>query len=104
MKMTPSGKLANKKLAVLGTGKIGGILLRAFLEQKLVQPKRVHATVRHAEKARALAKQLGIQASTDNRAAMRDADIILLAVKPQVVKEVLEEIKPEMKAGKLIVS
>ena len=89
---------------MLGAGKIGGILLRAFLEQKLVQPKRVHATVRHAEKARALAKQLGIVASTDNRAAVHDADIVLLAVKPQAVREVLEEIKPEMKPGKLIVS
>ena len=92
MKTTLSNKLANKKLAVLGAGKIGGILLRAFVEQKLVQPNRVHATVRHAERARTLAKQLGIQASSDNRAAVHGADIILLAVKPQVVKEVLEEI------------
>src|SRR6267143_1124395 len=104
MKTTVSGKLLDGRLAVLGAGKIGGILLRAFLEQKLVQPKRVHATVRHAEKARALAKQLGIEASTDNRAAVRGADIVLLAVKPQAVREVLEEIKPEMKPGKLIVS
>jgi len=104
MKNTTSGKLLNGRLAVLGAWKIGCILLRAFLEQKLVQPKRVHATVRHAEKARSLAKQLGIQASTDNRAAVRDADIVLLAVKPQAVREVLEEIKPEMKPGKLIVS
>jgi pyrroline-5-carboxylate reductase len=96
--------LADKKLAVLGAGKIGGILLRAFLEQKLVQPKRVHATVRHSEKARSLAKQLGIEVSTDNRAAVREADIILLAVKPQAVKEICEEIKPEIKPGKLIVS
>jgi len=104
MKTTISGKLLNGRLAVLGAGKIGGILLRAVLEQKLVQPKRVHATVRHAEKARAFAKQLGIDASTDNRAAVRGADIVLLAVKPQAVREVLEEIKPEMKPGKLIVS
>jgi pyrroline-5-carboxylate reductase len=104
MKTTVSGKRLNGRLAVLGAGKIGGILLRAFLQQKLVQPKRVHATVRHAEKARALAEQLGIEASTDNRAAVRGADIVLLAVKPQAVREVLEEIKPEMKPGKLIVS
>jgi pyrroline-5-carboxylate reductase len=104
MKNTTSSKLLNGRLAVLGAGKIGGILLRAFLEQKLVQPKRLHATVRHAEKARSLAQQLGIHASTDNRAAVRDADIVLLAVKPQAVREVLEEIKPEMKPGKLIVS
>jgi len=96
--------LSDKRLAVLGAGKIGGILLRAFLEQKLVQPKRVRATVRHAEKARALAKELGIEANGDNRAAVRDADIILLAVKPQAVREICEEIKPEIKKGKLIVS
>jgi len=104
MKTTKSGKLANKRLAVLGAGKIGGILLRAFLQQKLVAPKNVHATVRHADKARTLAKQLGITASTDNRAAVRDADIVLLAVKPQAVRDILEEIKPEMKPGKFIVS
>jgi len=96
--------LATKRLAVIGAGKIGGILLRAFLKQGLVQPKRVHATVRHAEKAKSLAKQLGIHASTDNRAAVRDADIILLAVKPQGAREVLESIKTEITPGKLIVS
>jgi pyrroline-5-carboxylate reductase len=96
--------LSDKRLAVLGAGKIGGILLRAFLEQKLLQPKRVHATVLHAEKALKLAEQLGVRASSDNRAAVRDADIVLLALKPQAVREVLEEIKPEIKPGKLIVS
>jgi pyrroline-5-carboxylate reductase len=96
--------LSDKRLAILGAGKIGGILLRAFLEQKLVLPKRVHATVLHAEKAQALAEQLGVRVSSDNRAAVRDADIVLLALKPQAVREVLEEIKPEIKPGKLIVS
>ena len=104
MKTTLSNKLLNKRLAVIGTGKIGGILLRAFLERKLVQPKRVHATVLYAEEARTVAKRLGVRASTDNRAAVRNADIILLAVKPQAVRAVLEEIKPEMKPGKLIIS
>jgi len=99
-----SGGLSSKRIAVLGAGKIGGILLRAFLEQKLVQPKRVCATVRHADKARALATQLGINVSTDNRAAVREADIVVLAVKPQAVKEILDEIKPEMNPDKLIVS
>jgi len=104
MKTTLSNKLLNKRLAVIGTGKIGGILLRAFLERKLVQPKRVHATVLYAEEARTVAKRLGVRTSTDNRAAVRNADIILLAVKPQAVRAVLEEIKPEMKPGKLIIS
>ncbi len=97
-------KLSNKRLAVIGTGKIGGILLEAFLKRKLVQPKNVFATVVSAEEAKATSKRLGIAVSTDNRAAVRNADIILLAVKPQAVRGVLENIKPEMKRDKLIVS
>ena len=97
-------KLSQNRLAVLGAGKIGGILLRAFLKQGLVTPKQALATVQHAEKAQALGKELGIAVSTDNRAAARQADIILVCVKPQTVREVLEEIRPEVGEDKLIVS
>ena len=97
-------KLSLKRLAVLGAGKIGGILVRAFLKQGLVTPKQAVATVKHAERAQALSKELGIEVSTDNRAAARQADIILVCVKPQTVREVLEEIRPEVGEDKLIVS
>lgn len=97
-------KLAGKRLAVLGAGKIGGILLQAFLRHKLISPGQVRATVRHAEKARALAKSLRISVTTDNRAAVEKADIILLCVKPQTVKDVLEEIRPTVTPTQLIIS
>ena len=42
-------KPSDKKLAVLGTGKLGGILLRAYLKQHLFSPKDVSCTVRHEE-------------------------------------------------------
>jgi pyrroline-5-carboxylate reductase len=96
--------LSNKKLAVLGAGKLGGILLRAYLKQGLFVPKRVAATVRHAERAAALAKELGISVTTDNREAVKGADIILLTVKPQTIAEVLQEIAPEIGAQTLLVS
>src|SRR6476661_4038126 len=97
-------QLSDKKLAVLGVGKLGGILLRAFLKQGLFVPNRVIATVKHAEKAAALAKYLGIAVTTDNREAVKGADIVLLTVKPQAVAEVLREIAPEIAADALIVS
>src|SRR5712692_5902047 len=58
---TMSQKLAGKRLAVLGTGKLGGILLRAYLKQGLFDAGRVTATVKHAEKAASLAKELGVR-------------------------------------------
>ena len=97
-------KLSNKKLAVLGAGKLGSILLRAYLKQGLFVPGCVTATVRHSERAAALAKQLGVAVTTDNRAAVKSADIVLLTVKPQTVGEVLREIAPELNIGALLVS
>ena len=99
-----SQRLSDKKLAVLGTGKLGGILLRAFLKQGLFVSGRVVATVRHPERAAALAKELGVAVTTDNREAVRGADIILLTVKPQTVTEVLQEIAPEIDVQSLLVS
>ncbi len=97
-------KLADNNLAVVGTVNLGGILLRAYLKQGLFSPKRVNITVRHEEKAAALAKELGVTASTDNRKAAHEADIVLLAVKPQVVGDVLKEIAPELGKDTLIIS
>ena len=97
-------KLSDKKLAVLGAGKLGGILLRAYLKQGLFEAKRVTATVKHGEKTAARAKQLGVAVTSDNRKAVKDAEVILLAVKPQAVAEVLDEIAPEIRVGTLLVS
>ncbi|MGB7844521.1 MAG: pyrroline-5-carboxylate reductase [Candidatus Acidiferrum sp.] len=97
-------KLSDKNLAVLGTGKLGSILLRAYLKQGLFSAKCVAATVRHEEKAAALAKELGINVGTNNRDAAKDADVVLLAVKPQVVGDVLKEIKPALGKDTLVIS
>jgi pyrroline-5-carboxylate reductase len=100
--MTPG--LSNKKLAVLGAGKLGGILLRAYLKQGLFHAKNVSATVRHGEKAAAMSKELGVAVTGENRKAVKGADIVLLGVKPQVIAEVLQEIKAEVSEKTLIIS
>jgi pyrroline-5-carboxylate reductase len=102
--LTTSLKFSDKKLAVLGAGKLGGILLRAYLKQGLFVSSRVTATVKHADKAAALAKELGVAVTTDNRKAVKGADIILVSVKPQAVTELLKEIAPEIGAKMLVVS
>ena len=97
-------QLSDKKLAVLGAGKLGGILLRAYLKQGLFASNQVIATVKHPERAAVLAKELGIRVATDNREAVKGADIILLTVKPQTVGEVLHQIAPEIGSQSLVLS
>ena len=70
------------KVAVLGAGKMGGILLQGFLKSGLLGPEQVVATVQHAERAVALSAQFGVEVGIDNAAAAAWADVILLGVKP----------------------
>jgi pyrroline-5-carboxylate reductase len=96
--------LAEKRVAVLGAGKMGGILVKALLEKKLLSPKLTTATVGHEERASALAKKLGISVTTDNVAATKKADIVLVCVKPQVVQGLMEEIRPSARPEQLVIS
>ena len=97
-------QLPHVRVAVLGAGKMGGILLQAFLKQNLFSPDQIHATVGHAERALALSTQWGVDVSTDNLAAAKQSDLILLGVKPFQVPALIEEIRPALTKDKTLIS
>src|SRR5208283_6162535 len=95
---------SNKKVAVLGAGKMGTILLQSLLRDGLLTPSQTWATVAHPERARILKEKLKVHAGTDNSAAVKDADIIFLCVKPQVVAEVVREIRAHLSGKQMVIS
>src|ERR1700758_1798533 len=97
-------QMPNVHVAVLGAGKMGGILLQAFLKQDLFAADQIHATVAHAERAIALSTQWGVDVSTDNLEAAMQADLILVGVKPFQVPDLIAEIKSALTPSKTIVS
>ena len=99
-----SAQMPHVRVAVLGAGKMGGILLQAFLKENLFAPSQIHATVGHAERALALSTQWGVDVSNDNLAAASHSDLILIGVKPFQVPDLIEEIKPALSPSKTIVS
>ncbi len=100
---TPA-QLPDVRVAVLGAGKMGGILLQAFLKQNLFAPGQIHATVGHAERALALSTQWGVDVGTDNLKAAGQADLILVGVKPFQVPDLIAEIRPALTPAKMVVS
>ena len=105
LKTTRSTKQAEKKLALLGCGKLGTILLQGFLERGLVGKDEVIATIQHADRCKPLSQSLGgVACSTDNRTAVADVPTVLIAVKPQAMPQLLEEIAPALKPGTLVIS
>ena len=89
---------------MVGAGKMGSTLLRALLRSGTLSAPEVVASVKHAEGAAELADRLGIETTTDNRQAVAGAEVVLLAVKPQALGEVVSELAPVLAPGQLVVS
>ncbi|MEM8993473.1 MAG: pyrroline-5-carboxylate reductase [Acidobacteriota bacterium] len=92
------------RLAVLGAGKMGQTLISALLASDVVTPDGVVATARQQPRLDRLAERFGVRTSTDNRTAVRGADVVLLCVKPQVAEDVLREIAGDLEPGQLLLS
>ncbi len=92
------------KLAIIGAGKLGEALACAMLESGTVAPERMTLTARTPQKLERLAQQLGVQVTTDNVAAVKGAEVVLLAVKPQKLGQVLEQIAGSLDSSTLLIS
>ncbi|MCW3995791.1 MAG: pyrroline-5-carboxylate reductase [Candidatus Bathyarchaeota archaeon] len=90
----------NDKIAVIGAGMMGGAIIKSLIKGNYggkitavdVVPKKLQEL-----------QTLGIEVSSDNHSAAKDADIIFLVVKPGDVGKVLKELAQEIK-GKLLIS
>lgn len=85
------------KIAIIGAGNMGGALARGLALGTLVQTSKIYLSNPSTPKLEALKREFPeINITTDNREAARVADIVVIAVKPWKVEEVLREITPDM--------
>jgi len=96
--------MRDQRIAVLGAGNMGRALVRGMLKAEWAKPANFVATTRRAETATALAQESGIEAHTDNKKAATGADVVILGVKPQILPALLDEIRPAVRAGTLVIS
>ncbi|MGH3343719.1 MAG: pyrroline-5-carboxylate reductase [Carbonactinosporaceae bacterium] len=92
----------SQRVAVLGAGKMGEALLSGLL--RAGQPARdLLATARRAERVRVLRERYGVEVVTNAEAA-KAADTLILAVKPQDMSALLDELAPHVPADRLVVT
>ena len=90
------------KITVIGAGNMGGALVKGWAKAGLSSDLTV--TARSQETLDRLVEACpGITTMLDNKQATKGADVVLLAVKPWLIEQVIEEIKPEL-ADKLLIS
>lgn len=92
------------RLAILGAGRLGEALLRGLLAASWVAPADVVCTTRRRERAEELAATYGVHGTIDNAAAVRDAEIVLLALKPQTLLHVVGEVADAFHTGQTVIS
>lgn len=92
------------RIAILGAGKIGESLIGGLLEAGLVASTDLVATARHQERLDLLEDKFRVATGLRNDRAVRGAAVIVLAVKPQAMEEVLGEIRRHVTRRQLVLS
>jgi pyrroline-5-carboxylate reductase len=92
------------KFAIIGAGAMGEAIIAGLLRQKLTSPENIHASEPRSERCNELISNYGIKTSTQNVQILADADVVVLAVKPQILDKVLAELKGFIPSEAVVIS
>jgi pyrroline-5-carboxylate reductase len=96
--------LHDRTIATVGSGVMAEAMVAGLLRGELVPPAQVVASHPRAERRELLAAEYGIRTVASNADAVRDADVVLLAIKPQMLARVGPELAPVLRRGQLVLS
>ncbi len=93
-----------KTLGFLGGGNMAAALVKGLLHAKVVPPSSIIVSDVKAERLNFWRDTHGVKTTTDNHELVRESDVIVLSVKPQVIDKVLAAVGKEVKSSQLVVS
>jgi pyrroline-5-carboxylate reductase len=93
-----------KSLGLIGAGKMGTALIRGLLEAKVLNAKQILASDPAESALEQLQQQTEVKTTSRNAEVAKQSEIILIAVKPEVMRPVLQEIRPFVGKDQLIIS
>jgi pyrroline-5-carboxylate reductase len=96
--------LAERTIATVGSGVMAEAMIAGLLRGALVTPGQVVASHPRSERRSALEGTHGIRVVASNVEAVAQADVVILAVKPQMLAKIGREIGPHLRPGQLVLS
>jgi pyrroline-5-carboxylate reductase len=95
---------ARIELGFIGAGNMAGALIKGLLASGLYERETLIVFDRNAAVLKEQTEKYAIRSCDSNREVVRESPVVVLSVKPQNMKEVLEEIRPEVRDGHLFIS
>jgi pyrroline-5-carboxylate reductase len=94
----------SRRICVLGAGKAGEALVAGLLSSGWAKPADIVATARHQERLDDLSERYGIDTTLDNAAAVKGAEVVVIAVKPQDIEALLTDVGIVLEATQMVLS
>ncbi|MCI0706222.1 MAG: pyrroline-5-carboxylate reductase [Ignavibacteriae bacterium] len=101
---TAKHHVLNRSIAIIGAGNMGSALMKGVINARLTPSEKITACGVHLDKLQQLSAQWQVAHTLNLREAVEASEIILLCVKPQTVPAVLEQMKPSLRDGHLLIS
>jgi pyrroline-5-carboxylate reductase len=95
-------RMRERKIAIIGGGNLGVAIAEGLIKSQFISPQNITVTRRHVEALQHL-KALGVNTTSDNASAITNSDVVIVALKPYNVKEVLDSLKQNFDPARHIV-
>lgn len=92
------------KLAFIGGGNMGGAIIKAIIHKKIASPDDIVVSDVDYSKLTSMTKELKVETTSNNVEAVSKAGVIVLAIKPQILSKVLDELKGQIVGNQLVIS
>lgn len=96
--------LNDKKIAIIGTGNMGEALISGLIVSESSKPKNIICTDVREDRLDEIRREYAVRTTSDNLQAVAESDIVVYAVKPQIIAAVLKETAEKLDMSKLIIS
>jgi len=95
--------MQTKKIAIIGGGNLGTAIAQGLIQSEFIAPQLISITKRNTHTLVGLAS-IGVNVGSDNISAVQQSEVVILAIKPFQIKEVLEQISPVLQPHHLLIS
>jgi pyrroline-5-carboxylate reductase len=96
--------LKNRQVGLVGTGNMGEALIKGLLHGYVCKPEQILCSDTRPERLKAIRETYGVKGTSHNIEVVKHSDILILAVKPQIMKQVVSEVAKHLGLSKLIIS